>query len=263
VKKRLDQLLYDRGLFQSREKAKEAILSNIIYCDGKLLDKPGLKLNEDVELNIMGEIMPYVSRGGLKLEKALHEFKVELKDKIMIDVGSSTGGFTDCALQSGINKVYSIDVGSNQISDKICNNPKVVVMENTDFRDVNRKMFGRIDIIVVDVSFISIKLLSNQIGNLLDDKKEVLCLIKPQFESGKDIAKKYKGVVLNKKIHIELLEDIVNHFKNDKLYCHGLIYSPIRGTKGNVEYMMYLIKNVEKKQNINYVKLVDEAFKTS
>jgi 23S rRNA (cytidine1920-2'-O)/16S rRNA (cytidine1409-2'-O)-methyltransferase len=259
VKKRLDILLYERGMFESREKAKTAVISGIIYTDNELLNKPGMKYDENIKLYIKGEVLPYVSRGGLKLEKALKEFNINLKNKIMLDVGCSTGGFTDVALQNGVKKVYALDVGTNCLDYKLRSSNKVVVMENTNFRYSKKEDFeDEIDIVTFDVSFISLRLLLEPLVNIIKEQGEVIALIKPQFESTKEIMDKYKGIINNKELHKQIIEDIIKNFKKFNFFIQNLAYSPIKGKKGNIEFLGYFIyKGEEKKVDIN--KVINEA----
>ncbi|MFA5602708.1 MAG: TlyA family RNA methyltransferase [Bacilli bacterium] len=259
MKKRLDILLYERGMFESREKAKIAIMSGLIYTDNELLTKPGMKYDENINLYIKGEVFPYVSRGGLKLEKAIKEFKIYLRNKIMLDVGCSTGGFTDVALQNNIKKVYALDVGTNCLDYKLRINDKVVTMEHTNFRYSKKEDFkDEIDVVTFDVSFISLKLLLEPLSNIVKEKGEVIALIKPQFESTKEIADIYKGVINNKEIHKKIVEDIIKKFKKFEIFIQNLTYSPIKGKKGNIEFLGYFIyKGKEKEIDIN--KVINEA----
>lgn len=261
MKKRLDILLHERGMFESREKAKLAIMSGLIYTDNELLTKPGMQYNEDINLYIKGKTMPYVSRGGLKLEKAIKEFNIDLKDKVMLDVGCSTGGFTDVALQNGIKKVYALDVGTNCLAYKIRTNEKVVVMENTNFKYSKKDDFkDEIEFVTFDVSFISLTLLLSPLADIVKKEGEVVTLIKPQFETTKEIATKYKGVIADKNVHKDVLNNVVNKFKEYNFFLQNLTYSPIKGKNGNIEFLGYFIyQGKEKKIDID--KIVNEAHK--
>lgn len=255
MKKRIDLILFERGLFPSKEKAKEAIMEGVIAVNGKKIIKPGHKFNEDVQIEIIGKVMEYVSRAGLKLEKAIQDFSIDFKDKVVMDVGSSTGGFTECSLKYGASKVYAVDVGTNQLHHKLRNNKKVVILENTDFRNISVFLYNDIDILTIDVSFISIKLLAKKISEIMKEGKEVIILIKPQFEVGKEIASKYKGIIKDKREHIRVLREVCACLKLYDLYCHGLIKSPIKGTKGNIEYLGYFKKEIKNK-DINITDIV-------
>lgn len=255
---RIDIELVNRGLFSTRSKAQFAIKSGVVYCNDKKVIKNGFDVKDEDKLEVKSLVLPYVSKGGLKLEKALKEFNINLSRKNMIDIGSSTGGFSDCALQNGINHILAIDVGSNQFSLELLNSNKIELMENTDFRDVSLDKFKGYDFASIDVSFISIKKLIPKLG-LIEDLDEIVLLVKPQFECGKDLAKEYNGVVLNKKVHKEILEDIVKSFNSINFYLEGLTYSPIRGGSGNIEYLAYFTKN-GKNNNIDKNNIVNLAF---
>lgn len=261
MKKRLDVLLFERGMFESREKAKLAIMSGLIYTDNELLTKPGMQYKEDINLYIKGKTMPYVSRGGLKLEKAIREFNIDLKDKVMLDVGCSTGGFTDVALQNGIKKVYALDVGTNCLAYKIRMNDKVKVMEHTNFKYSKKDDFEDIiNFVTFDVSFISLTLLLKPLADIVEEKAEVVALIKPQFETTKEIASKYKGVITDKNIHKDVLKNIIDKFKNFNFHIQDLTYSPIKGKNGNIEFLGYFIY-CGKEKEINIDAVVNEAHK--
>lgn len=255
---RLDIELVNRKIFISRNKAQMEIKNGNIKCDGKIITKSSFLVSEQTIIDVSPSILQYVSRGGLKLEKAINEFDIKLDNKIMIDIGSSTGGFSDCALRNNIKKIYAIDVGSNQLVPEIKNNKKVCVYENTDFRTIDNKIFSDASVASIDVSFISVIKLINKISEL--NLNEIICLIKPQFECGAEVSKMYKGIILNKKVHVEVINNIINHFKNRGFYLNGLTFSPICGGDGNIEYLAYF-----KKSNNNYTynidKLVDESFR--
>ncbi len=255
---RLDNYLVENGLISSRSKAQMAIKNGSIYVDGKCIKKNSFNiLNNLVE--IKGELLKYVSRAGYKLEKAIKEFNLDLTNKVMMDIGSSTGGFSDCALKNNIGKIYAIDVGTNQMVDEIKNNEKVFLFENTDFRNINENDYIDTNLITIDVSFISVTKLLDKI-NKLKNVNEIICLIKPQFECGKDIADKYKGIILNKDIHFEIINKIIKEFNKIGFYNNGFTYSPIKGGSGNIEYLVYLTKeNNNYKCDINNV--IDEVFK--
>lgn len=239
--KRLDNELLEKGLFKTRSKAQQAIKSGIVYCDGKQVLKCGYEVNESSKIEIRGEVLKYVSRGGLKLEKALTEWKINLDNKVMIDIGSSTGGFSDCAIQNGISKIYAIDVGTDQFDKELAKNPKIVLMEQTDFRKIMIDKINDANIITIDVSFISVTKLVEKISELTN-VKEIVCLIKPQFECGKEAADKFKGVILDKELHKEAISNVVNAFEKIGFKCIGTTDSPIKGGDGNTEYLAYLKK---------------------
>ncbi len=255
---RLDLELVSRGLANTRSKAQETIKNGHVYLNGKLVTKNSLLVRADDTLTLDNDVLKYVSRAGLKLEKAIDTFGIILKNKVMCDIGSSTGGFTDCALQNEIEKVIAIDVGTNQLDEKLKLNSKVQLYENMDFRNVDVNILNGVDIITMDVSFISVKKLMSKIFEV-NNIKEIVCLIKPQFECGKEIADKYKGIVLDKNVHNSVIKDIIDSFNDIGFYAQGLTYSPIKGGSGNIEYLLYLNKDMPKTININQI--INEAFK--
>lgn len=240
-KQRLDILLVERGLSETREKAKRAIMAGIVYSNEMRLDKPGEKVNEDIELAIKGKTMPYVSRGGLKLEKALKTFDIDMSDRVMIDIGASTGGFTDCALQNGASMSYAIDVGYNQLAWKLRQDERVIVMERTNFRYVEpADLIKEVpNIATIDVSFISLTLILPVLKNLLANGSDIIALIKPQFEAGKGQVGK-KGIVREKSIHEEVVTKIKNFSLAQGYDILHLSYSPITGGEGNIEFLIHL-----------------------
>ncbi|MFS0863404.1 TlyA family RNA methyltransferase [Fredinandcohnia sp. 179-A 10B2 NHS] len=240
-KERLDVLLVERGLIETREKAKRSIMAGLVYTNEQRLDKPGEKVEIDIPLKIKGNVIPYVSRGGLKLEKALKEFDLDIKDKIMIDVGSSTGGFTDCALQNGVKLSYALDVGYNQLAWKLRQDERVVVMERTNFRYVTPSdlQSGLPEFATIDVSFISLRLILPVLKTLLVANSDVVALVKPQFEAGKDQVGK-KGIVREPKIHEQVLTTIIEFSLKEGYDCINLSYSPITGGEGNIEFLLHL-----------------------
>jgi 23S rRNA (cytidine1920-2'-O)/16S rRNA (cytidine1409-2'-O)-methyltransferase len=245
-KERLDVLLVERGLFESREKAKRAIMAGLVYTKEERLEKPGEKVSIDIPLEIKGNVMPYVSRGGLKLEKALQVFDVDPKGKIMIDIGSSTGGFTDCALQNGVEMSYAIDVGYNQLAWKLRQDSRVKVMERTNFRYVTpADLDGPMpNFATIDVSFISLTLILPVLKQLLVPQSDVIALIKPQFEAGKEQVGK-KGIVRDPKVHKEVLNKILTFAQHEGFSVEGLSFSPITGGDGNIEFLAHLRWNGE------------------
>ena len=241
-KERLDVLLVQKGYFDSREKAKSSIMAGVVFVNESKEDKPGTKVNIDSQIFIKKNIHPYVSRGGLKLEKALKVFNINLSEKTAIDIGASTGGFTDCMLQNGAKKVFTIDVGYGELAWKIRNDERVVCKERTNIRYVTSEQIGILaDFASIDVSFISLKKVIPVVINLLKEDGEIVCLIKPQFEAGKDKVGK-NGVVRDKNTHREVIEDILNFSLECGLKIKGLNYSPIKGPKGNIEFLAYLSK---------------------
>lgn len=240
---RIDTLLVERGLIESRQKAQRVIMSGQVYVDNQKVDKSGTKVDRDSEIEIRGNTLPYVSRGGLKLEKAVQEFGIKLKDKVCIDIGASTGGFTDCMLQKGAKRVYAIDVGYGQLAWKLRQDERVVNMERTNIRYVEPEQIGEeIDFISIDVAFISLRLVLPVAKKLLKGDGEIVCLIKPQFEAGREQVGK-KGVVRDRLVHLEVVESIVNFAHSISLSVIDLSFSPIKGPEGNIEYLLYLKKN--------------------
>ena len=241
IKKRLDVLLVERGYAETRTKAQAIIMSGLVYVTGQKADKPGISYEETVEIEVRSGACPYVSRGGLKLEKALRDFGVDPTGYVCSDSGASTGGFTDCLLQQGAKKVFAIDVGYGQLDWKIRSDPRVVVMERTNVRYVTPEQLGEpLDLSVVDVSFISLRIVLPVIKTFLKENAgQVLCLIKPQFEAGKDKVGK-KGVVRDPAVHKEVLDDFVALTKEIDFKILGLTFSPVKGPEGNIEFLAHL-----------------------
>ena len=245
-KKRLDVLLVERMYAETRSKAQAIIMSGNVYVNGQKADKPGVSYEETVDIEVRGAVCPYVSRGGLKLEKALRDFGVKPIDYVCSDSGASTGGFTDCLLQQGARKVFAIDVGYGQLDWKIRSDDRVVVMERTNIRFVTPEDLGEpLDLSVIDVSFISLKLVLPTIKQLLKPTGQVLCLIKPQFEAGKEKVGK-KGIVREKSTHKEVLDNFVALAGELEFRILGLTFSPVKGPEGNIEFLAHLsLENVE------------------
>ncbi len=245
MKKRLDLLMVERALAPSREKAKAYIMSGDVYVDGQKEDKAGTMFKETVKIEVRGNTLPYVSRGGLKLEKAMNNFGVSLDGKVCMDVGASTGGFTDCMLQNGAVKVYSIDVGYGQLDWKLRNDPRVVCMEKTNIRYVLPENIAEpAQFSSIDVSFISLTKVLLPVRNLLTEDGEIVCLIKPQFEAGREKVGK-KGVVRDPAVHLEVIEKVIAYASTISMEpCH-LSFSPIKGPEGNIEYLLHLKKRPE------------------
>ena len=241
IKKRLDVLLTERMYAETRSKAQAIIMSGQVYVNGQKADKPGISYEETVEIEVRGDTCPYVSRGGLKLEKALRDFGVKPEGYVCSDSGASTGGFTDCLLQQGASKVFAIDVGYGQLDWKIRSDPRVVVMERTNIRYVTPEQLGQpLDLSVIDVSFIGLEIVLPTIKTLLKpDCGQVLCLIKPQFEAGKENVGK-KGVVRDSKIHQMVLDNFVTLVKSLGFTILGLTFSPVKGPEGNIEFLGHL-----------------------
>ena len=240
-KERLDVLLVERGLAETREKAKRSIMAGLVYSNEERLDKPGEKVKVDIPLTIKGNVLPYVSRGGLKLEKALKVFDVSVEDKTMLDIGASTGGFTDCALQNGAKMTYALDVGYNQLAWKLRQDERVVVMERTNFRYVTPKdLAGEMpNFATIDVSFISLKLILPVLKTLLVPNSDIVALVKPQFEAGRDQVGK-KGIVRDEKVHLQVVNKIVDFSLEQGYNAVNLSFSPITGGDGNIEYLLHL-----------------------
>ena len=244
-KERLDVLLVEQGLAPSREKAKAVIMSGIVYVDGSREDKAGAAFPANVNIEVKGNTLKYVSRGGLKLEKAMSEFNISLEGKVCMDVGASTGGFTDCMLQNGAVRVYSIDVGHGQLDWGLRNDGRVVCMEKTNIRYVTPEDIGEpVDFSSIDVSFISLTKVLLPVKNILGDKGKIVCLIKPQFEAGREQVGK-KGVVRDKQVHKDVIEMVTDYAKTIDLYPLMLDFSPVKGPEGNIEYLLYLSKNAD------------------
>ena len=239
-KERLDVLMGQRNLAEYREKAKALIMSGIVYVNGQKEDKAGTSFEETVQIEVRGSTLKYVSRGGLKLEKAMSRFGVQLAGKVCMDVGASTGGFTDCMLQNGAVKVYAVDVGHGQLAWKLRNDDRVICMEKTNIRYVTPEDIGdRIEFSSIDVSFISLTKVLGPVKQLLTDNGQVVCLIKPQFEAGREKVGK-KGVVREKSVHLEVIEMVSDYARSIGFGILGLEFSPIKGPEGNIEYLLYL-----------------------
>lgn len=245
MKDRLDIILTERGFFSSREKAKASIMAGLIYVEGQRIDKPGTSVDKKADITVKEDLCPYVSRGGLKLEKSLDIFGFSLKDAVTVDIGASTGGFTDCMLKNGARKVFAVDVGYGQLDWKLRNDPRVVCMEKTNIRYVVPEDLGEpADFSSIDVSFISLTKVLLPVRNLLTDEGEIVCLIKPQFEAGREKVGK-KGVVRDPAVHQEVIEKVRDYAMSIFMEpCH-LSFSPIKGPEGNIEYLLHLKKHPE------------------
>ena len=245
MKERLDVLLVKRNLAESREKAKALIMSGIVYVNGQKEDKAGTTFEETAPIEVRGSTLKYVSRGGLKLEKAMDRFGVRLDGKICMDVGASTGGFTDCMLQNGAVKVYSVDVGHGQLAWKLRNDERVVCMEKTNIRYVTPEdIADPIGFASIDVSFISLTKVLGPVKALLEDNGQIVCLIKPQFEAGREKVGK-KGVVREPAVHLEVIDMVIDYALSIGFEALNLEFSPIKGPEGNIEYLLYLEKHPE------------------
>ena len=240
MKERLDVLLVKKGLYQSRERAKASIMAGIVYVDGQKSDKAGNMVDTEAEITVKENICPYVSRGGLKLEKSMKIWHINLENKVCMDIGASTGGFTDCMLQKGASKVYSVDVGYGQLDYKLRTDPRVVNMEKCNIRYLDLdKIYDPIDFISIDVSFISLRLVFPVASRLLGEKGSLVCLVKPQFEAGRDQVGK-KGIVRDRKVHKQVIENVIQYAEENGFYAYGLTFSPVTGAKGNIEYLLFL-----------------------
>lgn len=251
MKERLDIILVNRGLAPSREKAKALIMSGNVFVKGQREDKAGTSVDVNADISIKGKKLKYVSRGGLKLEKAIDVWAPHIEGKVCIDVGASTGGFTDCMLQNGAAKVYAIDVGTNQLAYSLRQDTRVVCMEKTNIRYVTEEELPeKADFVSIDVAFISLKKVLPPVYALMKDGAGIVCLIKPQFEAGRDKVGK-KGVVRDKNVHLEVVNDIIDYADSMRYEIRGLAYSPIRGPEGNIEYLLYMKKTSDKNENTN------------
>jgi len=250
-KHRLDVLLVEKGLAPSREKAKAIIMAGIVYVDGNKEDKAGTTFPVNAVIEIKGKTLPYVSRGGLKLEKAMQKFPITLSGKVCMDVGSSTGGFTDCMLQNGATKVYAIDVGHGQLAWKLRNDERVVCMEKTNIRYVVPEDIDELAAFSsIDVSFISLTKVLLPVKNLLTEDGQVVCLIKPQFEAGREKVGK-KGVVRDRAVHEEVIRMVMDYASSIDFYPLALDFSPVKGPEGNIEYLLFLSKNKQDQEIVD------------
>ena len=242
MKERLDVLLVKKGFYQSRERAKASIMAGIVYVDGQKSDKAGNMVDTEAEITVKENICPYVSRGGLKLEKSMKIWPISLDNAVCMDIGASTGGFTDCMLQSGASKVYAVDVGYGQLDYKLRIDPRVVNMEKCNIRYLDFDEIPEpIDFISIDVSFISLKLVFPVASKLLGGNGSLVCLVKPQFEAAREQVGK-KGIVRDKKVHRQVIENVIQYAEENGLCACGLTYSPVTGAKGNIEYLLFLTK---------------------
>ena len=259
MKKRLDVLLVEKGLAPSREKAKAYIMEGKVFVENQREDKPGTNFDENSHIELHGKKLAYVSRGGLKLEKALKTFPVDLSEAVCMDIGASTGGFTDCMLQNGASKVFSVDVGYGQFDWSLRQNPRVVLMEKTNVRYLKPEDIGEsLDFASCDVSFISLSKILPAVFPILKENGSMICLIKPQFEAGRDNVGK-RGVVRNPKIHREVIAEVFEFTQALGFTVKGLTFSPIKGPNGNIEYLMYIVKNAGESEPIDIAAVVAEA----
>ena len=258
-KVRLDVLLTEKGLLDSRQKAQATIMSGLVYVNGQRVDKPGSAVDPDADVEIRGNTLRYVSRGGLKLEKAMAVWPIRLEGKICMDIGASTGGFTDCMLQNGAAKVYAVDVGYGQLAWSLRSDGRVVCLERTNARYLNREIIPEEpEFSSVDVSFISLKLILPAVAAVLRDGGEAVCLVKPQFEAGKEKVGK-KGVVRDPAVHREVLERFLDHAAESGFLVLDLSYSPVRGPEGNIEYLGWLRKSGGERKAFDLAALVEAS----
>lgn len=264
-KERVDVLLVERGICETREQAKRAIMAGLIFSGSERMEKPGEKIAGDAPLEKKGNDMRYVSRGGLKLEKALQQFDVSVDGKLMLDIGSSTGGFTDCALQNGARHAYALDVGYNQLAWKIRQDPRVTVMERTNFRHSKPEDFseGLPEVATIDVSFISLRIILPVLKTILVPGGDCLALVKPQFEAGREKVGK-KGIVRDPKVHLEVLEKVAAYAVDCGFEVKAMSHSPITGGEGNIEFLFHLVSNAgavnsEVPERLEMMAVVDAA----
>ena len=268
LKERLDVLLVKRGLAESREKAKAIIMTGNVFVDNQREDKAGQSFPDTVSIEVKGKKMPYVSRGGYKLERGMEIFPIELTEKVCMDVGASTGGFTDCMLQNGATKVFAIDVGTNQLAWKLRQDERVVSMEKTNIRYVVPDDIKElVDFVSIDVAFISLTKVLEPVWALMKDQAQIVCLIKPQFEAGREKVGK-KGVVREKSTHLEVIHMVLDYAFSHGFSLLGIDHSPIRGPEGNIEYLLYARKEASREACVNEIlesniqEIVDEAHNT-
>ena len=262
AKKRLDVLLTEQGFFESRQKAQATIMSGLVFVNGQRVDKAGASIAEDAQIEVRGKAIPYVSRGGLKLEKAMKVFPVRLDGKICADIGASTGGFSDCMLQNGAAKVYAVDTGYGKLDWKIRSDPRVVALERTNARYLTHEQVpDELDFASVDVSFISLRLILPALRGVLKEDGSVVCLVKPQFEAGRDKVGK-KGVVRDPKVLLEVLEHFLEHAREADFTVRDMTYSPIKGPEGNIEYLGYLTVGAGEDWSGDLKALVAESHET-
>ncbi len=261
-KMRLDLLLVERGLEETRQRAQAVIMSGVVYVDGRKADKPGMAVPASAAVEIRGDKLPYVSRGGLKLEKAMKAFPIHLEGAVCADIGASTGGFTDCMLQNGAARVYAVDVGRGQLAWKLRSDPRVVCLERTNARYLSREQVPEeLAFASVDVSFISLKLILPPLAALLAEGGQAVSLVKPQFEAGREKVGK-KGVVRDPAVHLEVLERWLGHAREAGLTPMGLTYSPIRGPEGNIEYLGFLRKGGGGGPELDLRSVVEDSHRT-
>ena len=260
-KMRLDMLVLEKGFAESREKARALIMAGLVFVQNQRVDKSGTMVDIQAEIEVRGEVCPYVSRGGLKLEKALTVFSIKVADKVCVDLGASTGGFTDCLLQAGAKLVHAIDVGYGQLDFRLRQNPRVIVRERENVRYITAQQFEeKPSLAVMDLSFISLKLVLPAVFEVLTEAGEAICLVKPQFEAGKGEVGK-NGIVKDPKVHEQVLVNFVQSVEEIGFGLLGLSFSPICGAKGNIEYLAYLKKQASTDPNIVLSQVVEDSHK--
>ncbi len=260
MKERLDVLLVQQGFYPSREKAKTSVMAGLVYVNKQISDKPGVSINTDAVIEVKDNLCPYVGRGGLKLEKALKEFEIDLNGVVAVDIGASTGGFTDCMLQHGAVKVYAIDVGYGQLDYKLRIDPRVINREKTNIRYLEIESIPeKVDFISIDVSFISVNLVFPVASELLKDTGSIVCLVKPQFEAGREQVGKH-GIVREKETHLEVIRKVAEYGRHAGVSPVSPTYSPMTGAKGNIEYLLFLRKEAsDVPVDLNEKSIVDQA----
>ena len=257
---RIDKEMVARNLVPSRSKAQELIKSKLVVCRGQVVEKMNLLVSDDDDITILeNDKLKYVSRGGLKLEEAIKKFHLDFKNLKIMDIGSSTGGFCDCALQHGVASIIAVDVGTNLLHESLRNNKLIDLHEKTNFKDLDSKYFRDLDAIVCDVSFISLKQIIDKIVSE-NIKIDIICLIKPQFECGREIATKYKGIILNRDIHIAIINSLKAYFNERGFFIKNLTPSPIRGGDGNIEYLTFISNKINQNSNIDIEQIVTGCF---
>ena len=256
---RIDVALVDKGLFESRTRAVDAIKNGVVFYGEQKVLKPSFMVENSDLISVRGDVMPFVSRGGLKLEHALKCFKIDMSERNMVDIGSSTGGFCDVALRAGVAHIIAVDTGTDQMHKSLRNNPKIDLYEQTDFRCIDNELVKDVDIATIDVSFISVTKILDKLATL-QNLREVVCLIKPQFECGPDVAARFRGVIKSTEIHKSVIKNVIDGFDSHGFGCAGLIVSPIKGGSGNIEYLAHFVRGMGF-DNINIEKIVKIAFK--
>lgn len=256
---RIDVALVDKGLFESRTRAADAVKNGIVFYGEHKITKPSFLVENLDLISVRGDVMPFVSRGGLKLAHALDVFKIDMTGRQMIDIGSSTGGFCDVALKHGVAHIIAVDTGTDQMHKSLRNNPKIELHEQTDFRCIEDSLVSDVDIATIDVSFISVTKILDKLATL-PKLKDVICLIKPQFECGPEISTQYRGVIRNAEVHKSVVRNVINAFAERGFGCFGLCVSPVRGGSGNIEYLVHLVRNVSG-ADFDIGEIVEHAFR--